>query len=170
MPGVYRIEAYIARRPGGPPVPWMVSNPIYVGLTRPAPRTAVEPRRAPRIPARVDRGDHGVGPRRSRAQLSRVRRSIRGRGELPASRRSPGRSRLSPGTPAGQFAAVQIPIIGGLAAFDRVRFSVSSPKPMRAWVQLRAPVGNTERWGTTFYADAEARMVDVPLARSCRSA
>ena len=26
---------------------------------------------------------------------------------------------------------------------------------MRAWVQLRAPVGNTERWGTTFYADAE---------------
>ena len=30
-------------------------------------------------------------------------------------------------------------------------------------MQLRAPVGNTERWGTTFYADAEARLVDVPL-------
>ena len=71
---------------------------------------------------------------------------------------------LSPGTPAGQFAAIQIPIIGGLAAFDRVRFTVSSPKPLRAWVQLRAPVGNTDRWGTTFYADAEERQVDVLLS------
>ena len=31
-PGVYRIEAYTANAPGGPPVPWIVSNPIYVGL------------------------------------------------------------------------------------------------------------------------------------------
>jgi hypothetical protein len=71
---------------------------------------------------------------------------------------------LSPGTPSGQFAAIQIPITGGLAAFDRVRFRVSSPTPLRAWVQLRAPVGNTERWGTTFYSDAAGRLVDVPLS------
>ena len=31
-PGVYRIEAYTANAPGGPPVPWIVSNPIYAGL------------------------------------------------------------------------------------------------------------------------------------------
>jgi hypothetical protein len=71
---------------------------------------------------------------------------------------------LGPGTPAGQFAAVRIPISGGVAAFDRVRFRVSSPVPLRAWAQLRAPVGNTERWGTTFYADATERLVDLPLA------
>ena len=28
---------------------------------------------------------------------------------------------------------------------------------------MRAPVGNTERWGTTFYADADERVVDLPL-------
>ena len=35
---------------------------------------------------------------------------------------------------------------------------------MRVWVQLRAPVGNTERWGATFYADAGSRIVDVAFA------
>src|SRR6478735_3440648 len=31
---VYRIEAYRLNGPGDPPVPWMVSNPIYAGFTR----------------------------------------------------------------------------------------------------------------------------------------
>ena len=35
---------------------------------------------------------------------------------------------------------------------------------MRVWVQLRAPVGNTERWGRTFYPDAESRIVDLAFA------
>ena len=36
---------------------------------------------------------------------------------------------------------------------------------MRVWVQLRAPVGNTERWGRTFYADAETHAsIDLALA------
>ena len=35
---------------------------------------------------------------------------------------------------------------------------------MRVWVQLRAAVGNTERWGRTFYADGESRIVDLPFA------
>ena len=37
---------------------------------------------------------------------------------------------------------------------------------MRVWVQLRAPVGNTERWGRTFYADAERAIVDLRSRRS----
>ena len=71
---------------------------------------------------------------------------------------------LAPGSPAGQFAAVSVPVSGGLTAFDRVRFRVSASAPMRVWVQLRAPVGNVERWGRTFYADTEPRLVDVALA------
>ena len=31
-PGVYRVEVDVAGAPGTPPVPWVVSNPIYVGL------------------------------------------------------------------------------------------------------------------------------------------
>ncbi len=30
--GAYRIEVYTRNAPGRPPVPWMVSNPIYAGL------------------------------------------------------------------------------------------------------------------------------------------
>jgi len=59
---------------------------------------------------------------------------------------------------------VAVPVSGGLAAFDRARFRVSGSAPMRVWVQLRAPVGNTERWGRTFYLDEESRIVDVAFA------
>lgn len=158
---VYRVEVYVREGPGGPPVPWIVSNPIYAGLTRTAPRMIVETAPSSRIPARVaeatvasgraDRSELGAPP------LDPLARRIAGQPPVAWS------FALSPGTPAGQFAAIQIPITGGLAAFDRVRFRVSSAGPVRAWVQLRAPVGNTERWGTTFYADQAERLVDVPL-------
>ena len=36
---------------------------------------------------------------------------------------------------------------------------------MRAWMQLRAPVGHGERWGRTFYADSTERLIEVPLDR-----
>ena len=158
---VYRVEAFVRNSPGGPPVPWIVSNPIYVGFTREHARAAVDVPPAYRIPARsadasvesgaVDTSTLGVAP-----------------GD-PRGRRSAGSApiawsfALGPGTPRGQFAAIRVPITGGLASFERVRFRVSSPTPLRAWVQLRAPVGNTERWGTTFYADHIERLVDLPL-------
>ena len=161
-PAVYRIEAYLRRSPGGPPVPWILSNPIYAGFTRPPLKRAVDTTPGSRIPARVaeaavesgrsDRSELGVSPRDPLAR--------RLAGELPIA----WSFALSPGTPSGQFAAIRIPITGGLAEFTRVRFRVSSPKPLRAWVQLRAPVGDTERWGTTFYADADERQVDLPLS------
>jgi len=160
-PAVYRVEAYVRDAPGGPAVPWIVSNPIYAGLTRPAPRRIVETAPSSRIPARVPEATVASG-RTDRSELTAPPRDPRARriaGQPPMA----WSFALSPGTPSGQFAAIQIPITGGLAAFDRVRFRVSSPTPLRAWVQLRAPVGNTERWGTTFYTDAAGRLIDVPL-------
>ena len=163
---VYRLEAYVRDGPGGPAVPWIVSNPIYAGarptgLPPPGVSTAAGQTPGFRIPARVAEAavEHG------RTDTSRL-------GEPPGdplARQFAGEPplvwsfALAPGTPAGQFAAVQIPINGGLAAFDRVRFKVTSPRPLRAWVQLRAPVGNSERWGITFYADEQERLVDLPL-------
>ena len=159
---VYRIEAYVRDSPGGPPVPWILSNPIYAGLTRAAaPGSSADPAPASRIPAQVPEATLASG-RGDRSELgpSPLEPSVRQMAGEPPIAWS---FALSPGTPAGQFAAIQIPITGGLAAFDRVQFRVSSPKPLRAWVQLRAPVGNTERWGSTFYADSETRLIDVPL-------
>ena len=165
---VYRVEAFVRNAPGGPPVPWIVSNPIYAGYTRghataQGTRAAESGTTAPafRIPARsgeaateFGRGDTStLGPPPADPQARR----IAGAATLAWT------FALGPGMPRGQFAAVRVPVTGGLASFDRVRFRATSPKPLRAWVQLRAPVGSTERWGTTFYADAEARMIDVPL-------
>jgi hypothetical protein len=161
-PGVYRIEVYTAKPPGGPPVPWIVSNPIYAGLAAPALAGIPEPRS--RIPARAGEATAESGPadtsRVETASLTDSRaRTFTGDPEFNWT------FALAPGRPAGQFAAVRVPVSGGLAAFDRVRFRVSGSAPMRVWVQLRAPVGNTERWGRTFYADGESRIVDVALAR-----
>ena len=157
---VYRVEAYLRDGPGEPAVPWIVSNPVYAGYRRTPERPAAS---APVI---------FTAARSAEATTESGESDTSRLGAPPAS--PPGRRvasetpltwmfALAPGAPRGQFAALRIPIAGGLAAFDGVRFRVTSPKPMRAWVQLRAPVGNTERWGTTFYADAGERTVDLPL-------
>lgn len=158
---VYRVEAFVRDSPGGPPVPWIVSNPIYAGATRITATPAGETPPANRIPARASEAGVESGSSDTSTLAApppdRLARRIAGDAPLAWS------FALSPGVPRGQFAAVRVPITGGLAAFDRVRFRVTSPAPLRAWVQLRVPVGNTERWGTTFYADAEERTIDLPL-------
>jgi hypothetical protein len=154
-PGAYRVEVYTRNAPGQPPVPWMVSNPIYAGLESKMTDTAPRAEPQSRLPARMSEVAAEFGPNDS----STV--------EVQATQSEPTmnwRFALAPGTPAGQFAAVRVPVSGGLAASERVRFRVAASAPMRAWVQLRAPVGNTERWGRTFYADTNARVVDVALA------
>ena len=161
-PGAYRIEAYTIGARGGPMVPWLVSNPIYVGLDW---RDKTDDRvLTARIPARTSEAATESGAndtsRIDVGQPSDTRaRTFAGDGVINWS------FALSPGPAAGQFAAVPIPVSAGLDGFDGVQFSVSSPRPMRAWAQLRAPVGNTERWGATFYADAETRTVTIPFAK-----
>ncbi|MBY0494277.1 MAG: CehA/McbA family metallohydrolase [Cyanobacteria bacterium] len=161
-PGVYRIEAYTSNAHGGPAIPWIVSNPIYAGFTPPPPPPPIPAPRS-RIPARTGEAAAEKGPRDTStveaAPISEPRaRTFAGD---PAVHWT---FALSPGTPVRQFAAVAIPVSPGLDSFDRVRFRVIGSAPMRAWVQLRAPVGNTERWGKTFYLDTESRIVDVAFA------
>ena len=160
-PAVYRVEAYVGNSPGGPPVPWIVSNPIYAGVRPAAATRAVEQAPAFRIPARAGEAtvEHGRNDTSRLGDAPGDPRARRFAGEPPLQ----WTFALSAGAPSGQFAAVQIPVTGGLAAFDRIRFSVTSPRPLRAWVQVRAPVGNTERWGSTFYADDQERIIDLPL-------
>ena len=160
--GTYRIEAYTVNAPGGPRVPWIVSNPIYVGLgPPPAPAAVAEPQS--RIPARTNEGAAESGPRDT-SVVTTVVTPDQGARTFAGDPALEWKFSLSPGPAAGQFAAVRVPVSGGLSGFERVRFRVSASAPMRVWVQLRAPVGNTERWGATFYADTESRIVDVAFA------
>ena len=143
-------------------MPWIVSNPIYAG---PAPEVAapVVPEPLSRIPARSAEAAAESGAR----DRSTVTTGIPSEARLRTFAGDPAinwQFALSPGAAVGQFAAVAVPVSGGLAAFDRVRFRASAAAPMRLWVQLRAPVGNTERWGRTFYVDTEERIIDVAFA------
>ncbi|HEX6161742.1 MAG TPA: CehA/McbA family metallohydrolase [Vicinamibacterales bacterium] len=159
----YRIEAYTPNAPGGPSIPWIVSNPIYAGLTPQPAAASLVPNPVSRIPARTgeaaaEKGERDVSLVETRLLADPRARTFAGDPAVHW------RYALAPGTPAGQFAAVAVPVSPGLAGFDRVRFRVAASGPSRVWVQLRAPVGNTERWGRTFYADTESRIVDVPFA------
>ena len=164
--GVYRVEAYSANAPGGPTVPWIVSNPIYAGLAPNPPPPATTPEPKSRIPARTGEVAGEKGPRDTSTTVA---------GPLsdpePRARTFAGdpaitwQYALAPGAATGQFAAAAVPVSPGLEAFERVRCVVRSSAPMRVWVQLRAPVGNTERWGATFYSDTEPRLIDVAFAK-----
>jgi hypothetical protein len=156
----YRIEAYTAKGPGAPPVPWLVSNPIYVGVALQPENAAAMSEPLSSIAARVAE----AAPEKGATDESTVRQVLVLDGRDPNGAAGITWSfALSPGTAAGQFAAVAVPVSEGMSSFDRVRFRVSAAAPMRAWVQLRAPVGKTERWGRTFYVDATSRIVDLPL-------
>lgn len=163
-PAAYRIEAFVRNAPGGPSVPWIVSNPIYVGLANLERTTPVIPEPVSRIPARTAEAAAESGPLDTSAVVAAPLSEERNRtfaGDPAIS----WTYALAPGTPVGQFAAVAIPISPGLPSFERVRFVVTASAPMRAWVQLRVAVGNTERHGATFYADTEARTIDIPFAK-----
>ena len=157
--GVYRLEAYLPSPPGSRPVPWLLSNPIYVGFNRDVPAPPVEEASLSRIPARIAEAaaEMGAGDTSVVTSVNPPTGTIAG--DAPAA----WTFALAPGAARGQFAALQIPINGGLAAFDRVRFTVMSDRPLRAWTQLRATVATTERWGRTFYTDEQPRTIELRL-------
>ncbi|MGH9199773.1 MAG: CehA/McbA family metallohydrolase [Vicinamibacterales bacterium] len=145
-PGAYRIEVSL---PGHSSIPWLFSNPIYVGFDQPAPASEPAPGIAP-IPVALGQagGETSAG---SSTELD-------GNAEIVW------RYRLASGTPAGQYAAVRVPV-SGLSEATRVRFDVNADRPMRVWVQLRRPGGVGERWGRTVYVDETKRSIDLEIER-----
>lgn len=163
-PAVYRIEGYTVDAPGGPSVPWLVSNPIYAGIALTAAPIQPIPQPLSRIPARTAEAAGEKGPSDVSTVVAAPLKDER-------ARRYAGDSAifwtfgLSPGSAVGQFAAVAVPLSPGLTAFDRVRFVAKASAPMRVWAQLRVAVGNTERYGATFYVDQQERTIDIPFSK-----
>ena len=60
---------------------------------------------------------------------------------------------LSGGSLAGQVAALTFDTPSGITGRDRLAFSIRAEKPMRVSVQLRAGVGEGERWQRSVYVD-----------------
>jgi hypothetical protein len=150
VPGAYRVEVFY------PPflMPWIVSNPIYVGT--PADRPSVEPPPAPATEVfdalvssawRVERDPASTG------QLVREAGALRFE------------YALGPGRPASQYAAAVVPIDAS-TGFDRVQLTVRADRPMRVSVQVRLPgPRGGQRWRRSAYIDDQWRTIVLPLSR-----
>jgi hypothetical protein len=156
--GVYRVEAYLPDAPGSPPVPWIVSNPIYVGR-----HLVEEP-----VPARRGKPadvalQYGNGP----ATQWRIEKSAEALAALDVVRAVGGtelalRYGLGGAASAAPYAAAVMQAGPGLAGYDRLLFTARADRPMRMSVQLRAPGGQQgERWQRSVFLDRTPREIAV---------
>jgi hypothetical protein len=149
---VYRAEIQLAGAPGDPPVPWVVTNPIYVGARDDAPAI-----RAAAI-ASASQYDNGE------ARGWRIETSERSKAALNVVRTLTGTELLIRwalgGTKSdGPYAAVAMPAGTGMAGYDRLLFTGRADQPMRVSIQFRLP--NGDRWRRSVYLDQTPRQVDV---------
>jgi hypothetical protein len=153
--GTYRAEIVLADSPGRPPIPWVVTNPIYV-------RNKLEP--APPKPAPstyVSRYQDGA------ADGWRVEKSAQSEGSMNVVRTIAGtqltlRFALGGGDGDSPYVGLAMPA-GEIAGHDRLAFTAAASRPMRVSVQLRVADAKGERWQRSVYLDETARGVIVPF-------
>ena len=160
--GVYRVEMQWPGAPGVPPVPWIVSNPIYV-LNSPRPAVQVSESIAP--PTQVDvRYSNGA------ATDWHIENSARSRGALDVVPSVGGtqllmRYALGGTQEEGPFVAASMAVPQGIADADRLIFTAQSSRPVRIWVQLRVPGGaQGTSWHRSVYVDEMPRAITVAFA------
>jgi hypothetical protein len=156
-PGAYRVEVRLAHAPGDPPVPWLVSNAVFVGPEPGAPRTEhqapnVEP--AARIEPAAPNTQHAASfPWRiekdpaSSATLGTADHSV----ELEY--------RLADGARHSQFVALATDV--RFQAFNGIWLGLESDRPSRVSVQVRASDGR--RWGRSYYVDPAGSEINARL-------
>ena len=154
----YRVEVRLPGAPGNPPVPWIVSNPIYLGRGIGGP--AADPPPAKPTSFAVQYGDGpatGWTVEHSAASLGAL-------DEIPAVKGQQLSLRYALGgtASASPFTAFVMPAGPDLAAFDRLIFTGRSDHPVRVSVQVRAPGnGAGQRWHRSVYLQQEPREITV---------
>jgi hypothetical protein len=159
-PGVYRVEVALPGAPGTPPVPWIVSNPIYVGRE---PKSSA-PEQTVHAPATLaTRYDGGPARDWTIEKNPASDAAIDPIGALAGSQLLL-RFAIS-GTPDDSpYAAFVMPATPAIAMYDRVMFTARADRPMRLSVQLRAPGGEGERWRRSVYLDQTPRTIELAFA------
>jgi hypothetical protein len=155
---VYRVEMQWPGAPGEPPIPWVVSNPIYV----------LDGQRADQISDRVTPPKQ-VDVRYSNGPATEwhIENSPRSRGALDVVPSVGGtqlllRYALGGTQDEGPFVALSMAVPQGLANYDRLIFTAQSSRPARIWVQLRVPAGaQGMSWHRSVYVDEMPRAVTV---------
>ena len=150
--GIVRFEARVPKAPGDPPVPWIVSNPLY--LTPPIidmPTTFATDDVVLALDA--DSVWHAEKDPETQATIT----SSDGQVKLNYA--------LAGGTRRSQFAAAVVDFPRGASSFTAIRFSLVGSHPGRVSVQLRYPNGGGERWAKSVYVDGERRDARVQVDR-----
>ena len=157
-PAVYRAEIALSHAPGEPPVPWIVTNPIYVGRSE-TPSTPLPPASATRTSTIYDTGSAGGW---------QIEASPRSSGAIDVAGAAGGgtqlRWRWALGGSRDESPHVALVAAAGsdVASYSRVTFNVHADKPMRLSLQLRVPKGpQGERWQRSFYVDQTPRDVSI---------
>ena len=147
-PAAYRVEVRLPNAPGTPPIPWIVSNPIYVGEAPDRPVAAPGAPAAVATLADAERWhiEHDAG---SEADVEQAAEGVELRVQLGPDREA-------------YAAAVYDGLRGDLARYGRITFEVEADRPMRVSFQLRVTGAETDRrWRRSFYVDTEPRTVSV---------
>jgi len=143
--GAFRVEVNVPSAPGTPPVPWLLSNPIYF---LPAPISRVE--------GAVSEAGEAIDPATWRVERDSGSSAALIAGPPPVLGYT-----LQAGERRSQFVAVAAPI--SRKAFGAIRLRLRADRPMRVSVQLRRPDG--QRWRESIYVDATVRDLIIPVAR-----
>ena len=155
---VYRIEVVLPASPGDPPVPWIVSNPIYVG--REAMATTVSDDRPPATEFAVQYANGSA----SDWAIETSPASLGALDVVPAEggRQVSLRYGLGGSVSEGSFVAFVMPAGSEIGGYDRLMFTGRASRPMRLSVQLRQPRGEAgERWHRSVYLDSSPRTITV---------
>jgi hypothetical protein len=153
--GTYRVEVNLSNAPGDPPVPWIVSNPIYM---RPSGWGALPPHAddfSPTTTLSIQGGPWRVETDGgSTAQVSQ---------NEPPKGPTEFTYHLADGSRSGQYAALVIGVGKALTERTHLVFRAHAQRPMRISVQARYP-GSGARWQSSVFLDAQARDVVIPFS------
>ena len=161
-PATYRVEVSLPRAPGQPPVPWLVSNAIYVGRL-PALRWS-EPAPAEWPGQRVPLYTDGAGDGWT------IEHSARADGRVSVVKAADGtqlnlRFALGGSRADSPFVALVRPVAALAAGADALLFEARASRPMRVSAQLRAgdatPAGR--RWTRSVFLDETLRRLALPF-------
>jgi hypothetical protein len=149
--GAYRVEVQVPGAPGTPPVPWLLSNPIYFHPpSRDVPAVASTTTLFPAdMPWHVEKDS---------ASTATVTASAR---DVPAN--AAFQYQLREGGRASQFVALVADLQGRSRSFRILTFIGQAARPARVSVQLRYPNGGGERWARSVYLDSQPRTINVSL-------
>jgi len=155
--GAYRVEVSLPGAPGQPPIPWLLSNPIYVG-ERPTLTTPAAVPRASNFEVR-----YGDGP----AAGWTIETSAASKAALDVVAMERGTQlalRYAIGGAASEspYAAFVLPADASIAQYDRLIFTGRADRPTRVSVQLRQPdSADGQRWHRSVLMDTEPKEITV---------